>query len=570
MAAANWLDRSIGWASPQWQLRRMRGRIAVKALAQYYEAAGVSRRTQGWSRPSGDPNAPAGLSLSRLRDATRHLVRNNGHAESAIGTIVDDTVGWGILPSARHEAWKLWTESVQMDVDGRCSLPGIEHAVMRTVVESGECIIRRRWRKPSDGLALPMQIQVMEPDFIDSGKHQSLPDGGKIIRGIEFNAMSQRVAYWLFLSHPGSTTLSSVSRLRIGQSARVPASEILHVFKPQRAGQVRGVSWYAPVLIRFNDFDEFADATLMKQKIAACLAVLTTDIDGSALPIGTEDPNEEKHDLLEPGLIANLAPGRSIEVVQPPSVRDYADYSKTTLREIAAGIGVSVEDLTGDYADINFSAARMSRLRHWARVQGWRWRMLIPQFLNPLWAWAMQAANVAGLESIASTSWTAPPLPMIEPDKEGLAIQRNIRTGIMTPSESLRERGFVPNEFWNEYQNDFEDLDRRGLILDSDARQMTQSGQSQQAGSAANSASSGNGNGARDSIMSSDGDGDGPPVEPGDYISISSAAERFDLNVETLRQWVRKGALAHVRVGPAPGLIRVRSEDIARVTALPA
>ncbi len=549
--AANLLDRTIGWASPQWQLHRMRGRVALRALAQYYEAAGTSRRTQGWKRPAGDPNAPSGLSLAKLRDATRHLVRNNGHAESAIGVIVDDTIGWGILPYARHEAWQRWTESVEIDADGRSDLPGIEATVMRTVVESGECLIRRRFRRPSDGLAIPLQIQVLEPDLIDSGQHRSLPDGGKIIRGVEFDPLGRRVAYWLFGEHPGSTTVSSV--IRFGKSTRVPASEILHVFKSQRPGQVRGVSWFAPVLIRFNDFDEFADATLMKQKIAACLTVLTTDVDGTAPFLGAEDPDEEKHDMIEPGLIKAIKPGQSIEVVQPPSVRDYADYSKATLREIAAGIGVNLEDLTGDYADINFSAARMSRLRHWARVQGWRWRMLVPQFLNPLWRWAMLASTIAGIDTIESTSWTAPPLPMIEPDKEGLAITRNIRGGITTPSESLRERGFVPEQFWDEYQADFEDLDRRGLVLDSDARKMTQAGQAQVV-------PSNGGNGSTTNALPAG-------VESGEYISIASAAKRFDLNPETLRLWVRKGGLQHVRVGPKEGMIRVRVADVARIAA---
>lgn len=532
----------------------MRGRVALVALAQYYEAAGTSRRTQGWKRPAGDPNAPGGLSLARLRDATRHLVRNNGHAESAIGVIVDDTVGWGILPSARHEAWKRWTESVEIDADGRSDLPGIEQTVMRTVVESGECLIRRRFRRPSDGLALPMQIQVLEPDFIDSGKHRSLPNGGKIIRGIEFDPIGRRVAYWLFPSHPGSTTISSVTRF--GQSVSVPASEILHVFKSQRPGQVRGVSWFAPVLLRFNDFDEFADATLMKQKIAACLCALTTDVDGTAPLIGAEDPDEPLHDKFEPGLIGNLPPGRSVEIVNPPSVRDYAEYSKTTLREIAAGIGVNIEDLTGDYGDINFSAARMARLRHWARVQGWRWRMLVPQFLDPLWRWAMLASTIAGIETIESTSWTAPPLPMIEPDKEGLAICRNIRGGISTPSESLRERGFVPKEFWDEYEKDFEDLDRRGLVIDSDARKMTQAGQAQLAPTNGGGAGS-----ARDGLDSG--------FEPGEYLSITNAAKMFELNPQTLRQWIRKDAIDHIRVGPSPGLIRVRAADVARVAVAP-
>jgi capsid protein len=54
------------------------------------------------------------------------------------------------------------------------------------------------------------------------------------------------------------------------------------------------------------------------------------------------------------------------------AVRDYGDYCGVTLRAIATGLGVSYEDLTGDYTNLPFSAARMSRLRHQARVIDWR------------------------------------------------------------------------------------------------------------------------------------------------------------------------------------------------------
>ena len=121
----------------------------------------------------------------------------------------------------------------------------------------------------------------------------------------------------------------------------------------------------------------------------------------------------------------------------------------------------------------------MSRLRHWARVIGWRSRMLIPQGMQKIWSWAMDAAVMAGNERV-ETSWTGTPLPFIEPDKEGAAIRTNVRSGITTHSEALRERGFIPEEFWEEYQSDLEELDKRGLVLDSDPRRMTQQGQAQQ------------------------------------------------------------------------------------------
>jgi capsid protein len=121
----------------------------------------------------------------------------------------------------------------------------------------------------------------------------------------------------------------------------------------------------------------------------------------------------------------------------------------------------------------------MARLRHWARIEDWRWRILVPQFLTPVWAWAMEAAGVLGLPVIPTTEWTAPPLPFIEPDKEGLAIMRNVRAGITTLSEEIRARGYNVEQFLDELQRDFEELDRRRLVLDCDPRKMTQAGQLQ-------------------------------------------------------------------------------------------
>ena len=567
MRRVNALDRAIGLLSPGWQLKRMRHRAAAQILARHYEAGEISRRTQEWKRPTGDANAVSPVSLQRLRDAARQLVRNNGYAESAIGTIQDDVVGWGIFPTAKNGAWRSWSSSTEIDVEGRNDLPGLQQMVMRTVVESGECLIRRRYRRLSDRLSIPLQIQILEPDFIDSSKHRSLGDGRKVIRGVEFDQWGRRVAYWLYKEHPGASTASS--SVALWSSERVPAKDVLHVFKGGRPGQVRGASWFAPVLIRFKDFDEFADATLMKQKIAACLAVITSDIDGSGARLGAEDTENTLHDILEPGLIANVPPGRSIDVVNPPTVREYADYVATTLHEIASGIGVTPEDLTGDYASLNFSAARMSRLRHWGRVQGWRWRMMIPQFLDPLWRWAMEALELAGEETAENEDWTAPPLPFVEPDKEGLAIIRNIRGGIQTPDEALRERGYDPAAFWAEYRQNFADLDRLGIVLDSDARKMTQAGQAQFMPPHLSEPPDGPPEEEETETAPSNGNGansDEDELELEDsLISVAEASRRFGVTASTIRLWVRKGAIRSFRIGPA-AQIRLNPRDFFEVT----
>jgi capsid protein len=142
---------------------------------------------------------------------------------------------------------------------------------------------------------------------------------------------------------------------------------------------------------------------------------------------------------------------------------------------------VTYEDLTGDYADMPFSAARMSRLRHWSRVDDWRWRVLIPQFCDPIWRWAMQAAAIGNLApaDVPLPRWSAPPPPMVDPVNEGLAYQRLIRSGLETLSNVLRERGYDPAEHFAEMASDNALLDELGIVLDSDPRQMTQAGQAQ-------------------------------------------------------------------------------------------
>jgi lambda family phage portal protein len=471
----SWIGRVAERVAPVWTLKRRRARIAVELLARNYEAASVGRRTQGWRRSMTDANSAIGPSLATLRDIARDLVRNNPYAESALSTIVDHVVGWGIAPATEHEAFERWARSAACDVHGRNTFAGLQRLAMRGVAESGEVLARRVWRSSPAETGLPFQIQLLEADYLDTLKDGATQDGGRIIQGVEFNARRERVAYWLYPEHPGARSYATSASFPSSQ--RIEARDVLHVFRQDRPGQVRAPTWFAPVLLTFKDFDELADATLVKQKVAACLAIVTTDVNGSSPYTGKEDPQKPLVDTLSPGMMLNAPVGRDAKVVEPPSVREYPDFARITLRGMATGLGCTYEDMTGDYTDLPFSAARMSRLKHQARVDDWRWNLLVPQFCDGIWRWAMEAAAIMGLPVIETTEWTAPPLPMVDPDKEGLAVLRNIRTGISTPSEAIRERGYEPQAFLRTLAADWKLIDDLGLVLDSDARKMTQAGQ---------------------------------------------------------------------------------------------
>jgi lambda family phage portal protein len=238
--------------------------------------------------------------------------------------------------------------------------------------------------------------------------------------------------------------------------------------------------------VKLKDYSEFEGAALMVQKLSQLFAgVATTEEGGEPASLGVPTsgsgtPSDPSIETIEPGAIHHLTPGEKITFSSPPQATD-GNYSTRTLREIAAAIGVTYEDLTGDYSQVNFSSARMSRLAHWGNVYDWQWNMLIPQFCDPAWGWAMEAAVLAGIAKAAPRAeWTPQAMPMTDPDKEARANVVRIRSGQATLSQVIREQGLDPDEVIEEIASDNAKLDAKGIWLDSDARRTSQAGLTQE------------------------------------------------------------------------------------------
>lgn len=486
-------DRFLLGFAPKYALERIRARSVAAALsnvsrisARHYEAATQGRRTQGWARNATDADLTIGAALVELRMHSRDLIRNNAWARRGQKVVANNTIGWGIVPKATGpnptantkagELWNAWAGSTECASEGRHTFYGVQHLVMRHIFADGEVLIRRRYRRERDNLTIPLQLQVLEADYLDHQKMAlSSLAGGPIIRGVEYDLLGRRDAYWLFEKHPGSGRNVTPSR-------RIPAEEVIHVFEEERSGQSRGVSWLAAAIVNMKDLDEYDDAELVAKKIAACFAAFVTD-DGQGTAIGEQDKVDPLVESFEPGMITQLPAGKTVTFGSPPPAG--ADNLPTrTLRRIAAAIGVTYEDLTGDYSNVNFSSARMARLSHWGNVHQWQENMIIPLLCGPVWAWAMEAAINAGelpgtVETAPGSDWTCPPMPMLEPDKEGLGITRLVRAGVMTYSQMIREQGGDPETHWAEYEADQKRLDAGKIQLDSDVRAVSQAGLTQ-------------------------------------------------------------------------------------------
>jgi lambda family phage portal protein len=392
-----------------------------------------------------------------------------------------------------ERVWREWSGSVTSDFDGRMPFKGMQRLVMESVAESGECLIVRERASSRDGLPVPVRIRVLEPDFLDVDRDGINGARGPIVQGVEHDDRGHRVAYWLFGQHPGASR-------RFGSTAskRVSARDVLHVYRVERPSQVRGIPWLATAISELNDFDDYEDAVLMQQKIAACFGAFVSDYDSAVAPLGEQDPDDPLLETLEPGQIQYLPPGKTISFATPPVLAD-SSFTSRNLHRIAASLGVTFEDLTGDYSQVNFSSARMARLSHWSNVQDWRFNMLIPQFCDQVWRWVMEPATAAnGWPAIPQVRWAPPPMPMLEPDKEGIAFQRHMRAGTRTLFQILRELGEDPEAHLAEIAAVNERLDELGIVLDSDPRKTTTSGQGQASDTPSEDAPSGS-NGANGS-----------------------------------------------------------------------
>jgi capsid protein len=148
------------------------------------------------------------------------------------------------------------------------------------------------------------------------------------------------------------------------------------------------------------------------------------------------------------------------------------------LLQIAAGFGITYESLTGDLSTTSFASGRMGWLEFQRNIESWRWQLVVPQMLNPIWSWFLAAGSVNGVRGDGIVAhWTPPRRELIDPAKEVQGIKSAVRCGLMSPAEAIREFGYDPEEVLAETAEFYQLADSLGLVLDIDPRKVSGAGQ---------------------------------------------------------------------------------------------
>jgi capsid protein len=134
------------------------------------------------------------------------------------------------------------------------------------------------------------------------------------------------------------------------------------------------------------------------------------------------------------------------------------------------GAGVTYAQLTGDTSRSNSTSHRAGLVHFHQLVDGEQWLTFIPMFIKPIRRWWREVAQLNGIKvGIKPDRITTPRKPMVDPLKDTLADKEEIRAGLKSLSEALRERGFDPETVFAEIKTERDALALLQLIFDTDA-----------------------------------------------------------------------------------------------------
>ena len=451
---------------------------AGSALAGGFEGAMGKRRLIAWKATEENINGLVSAGGDTLRARARQIVRSNPYAANAANSFVSNAIGKGISPSCLIEdaaikddiveLWKDW--ALEADADGLTDFYGMQALIAHALFEAGECFIRFRPRRDSDGLSVPLQLQLLESEMLPLTKTEAGPFGNTIRCGIEFNGIGKRVAYHFYRKHPSDSTESNNK----GEIVRVPASEILHIYRPQRPGQIRGVPWIAPALVKLFLLDQYDDAELDRKKVAALFAGFITkeSQEDNLLGEGEADAAGAAIAGLSPGTMQVLLPGEDIKFSSPADVGgSYELFQYRSLLAISAALGVPYTNVTGDLKAANYSSIRSGTVEFRRRLNQFQQMTMIHQLCRPIWQRWMHDAVLSGALKVSDyarnprfynrVKWIKPKWEWVDPLKDRQAEKIAQEMGWKAPSDIIEAEG---NNVDETYQRIANDQDRRSEL----------------------------------------------------------------------------------------------------------
>jgi len=480
---ANVLDR-MGF-TPKVNVRR--------SYARGWSAANQDRLTNDWQTTSlsADGEVTGGkrkIIVARSRD----LWMNNDYAKRYIDMVSTNVVGpdgvvlqnkaYDIPPTVKQkgkldewanylieDAFWRWGEKY-CDVTGTLSWLDLQRLTAETAARDGEIFIRKikSFQNP-----FKFAIQVLETDYCpDDLNVLELPNGNRIVMGVELNKWGQPVAYYFTARHPGD----SEYLYYLDKYLRIPAEEIDHIFLKTRPGQTRGIPWLAVAMTRLKMLGAYEEAEVIAARVAACkMGFFQSEPPeigtGKAYKGDAKDSDNTPITEAEPGILEELPPGLKFQAWDPQHPNsNFGIFMKSVLRGVASGLGVSYNTLANDLESTSYSSGRIGVLDErdsWRKIQRWFVSALHQKIFEPWLEMALLTSQiplpVSKMDKFNQATWHPRGFDWVDPQKDATATIESINFGLKTRTQALAEKGLDLNEHFAQLAEEKQLAEQYGL-----------------------------------------------------------------------------------------------------------
>lgn len=339
-------------------------------------------------------------------------------------------------------------------------------------------------------------VTILDPDRIETPAAETA--NPNVFEGKKLDKHGRMVGFWVANKHPseGISSLDETGHTFVPRETTWGRAIGFHWFVKTRGGQMRGVTNLTTILRATGQMDTLDDsmigAAIVNQVLATYIETMASaETMAEQLAPATKtglSPFDYKVDYYEKAKIkvggtrvATLPPGDKV-VMQTANraIGDPTAFRNGFLRQMASAIGISFEQLSNNFSDANYSAARAALLEVWRGILTQR-RMFTAHVASLIYAAVIEEAIGKGRIKLpagappfqenraayTACAWTGPGMGWIDPQKEANAIKTMLEIKLKSRAEAKSEMdGSDYLDTFDQIEQERFEAEERGFSLD--------------------------------------------------------------------------------------------------------
>ncbi len=416
---------------------------ALRLIRARYDAAVTNdENRRHWANADNlSSNAANSPDVRRLlRNRARYEVANNSYARGIVLTLANDVIGTGprlqmltASGEANHQIeaeWMRWSRVVW--------LPEKLRTLRMARASDGEGFATLI-NNPALPTPVKLDLKLVEADQVTTPDLFGLEPNA--IDGVVFDRYGNPVEYHVLKQHPGDSTGALY-----GEYIRVPARNVIHYFRRDRAGQGRGIPDITPALPLFAHLRRYTLAVITAAEIAALPGgVLYTDA-----PANGEAESVEPMDAieLERGMLMTMPGGWKMSQMEAQfPTTTYGEFKREILNEIARCLNMPFAISAGNSSGYNYASGRLDHQMYFKAVRVEQAHLEAVVLDRILAAWLAEAALIPGYlpepvgGALAEHTWFFDGHEHVDPLKESSAQALRLANHTTTYADEYARRG---------------------------------------------------------------------------------------------------------------------------------